>query len=364
LVPHFAGSAGSGATLINIAPKGHQYAYSMASPISRTPIANLQDVAKVTPMANPLSHPLLKAMHVPTGATALTVRAITRQMINNACFGATDSIEIGSMRNMRRYVLADARVPIDLTLHLFMSSTNSESWADSGLRDMISFLSFNVNKNYLYTETLLVHLSIQRKVDVIFLQEPPWRTIRHAPSASNLEGEEVVGPPLHQNWNVIYHKPDHLGNPRTMCYVHKRLIKFRSSYCREIIDHRDLLLLSLQVGGSEIFALNIYNDDRATAVSFLRREGLVIPCLSIMTGDFNCHSIVWDPSYNSHRAAAAHLLELTQDLELDWDPPANPGPTYVPHVKTLNHMVIDLIFLVCSISSEVGQSWQSAQICH
>jgi endonuclease/exonuclease/phosphatase family metal-dependent hydrolase len=212
-----------------------------------------------------------------------------------------------------------------------------------------------VNKNYLYTETLLIHLSIQRKVDVIFLQEPPWRTIRHTPSATNLEGEEVIGPPLHRDWNVIYCKPDQSGNPRTMCYVHKRLVKFRPSYCREIINHRDLLLLSLQVGGSEIFALNVYNDNRATAVSFLKREGLIIPRLSIMAGDFNCHSMVWDPSYDSHGVAAARLLELVQDLELDWDPPANPGPTHIPHVEMLNHMVIDLVFTPPGVAIELPQ---------
>jgi endonuclease/exonuclease/phosphatase family metal-dependent hydrolase len=186
-----------------------------------------------------------------------------------------------------------------------MSSTNYENGADNGLRDTISFFSFNANKNYLYTETLLVHLSLQKRVDVIFLQEPPWRTIRHTPSVKSREGKEVVRPPLHHDWSVIYCKLDQLGNPRTMCYVHKRLVKFRPSYCREVINHRDLLLLSLQVGGHEIFALNIYNDDRATAVSFLRKEGLMIPHLSIMTGDFNCHSMVWDSSYASHGAAAA-----------------------------------------------------------
>jgi hypothetical protein len=109
------------------------------------------------------------------------------------------------------------------------------------------------------------------------------------------------------------------------------------------------------VGGSEIFALNIYNDDRATAVSFLRREGLVIPCLSIMTGDFNCHSMVWNPSYNSHGVVAAQLLELTQDLELDWDPPVNPGPTHIPHVETLNHTVIDLIFTPPGMANKLPQ---------
>jgi hypothetical protein len=236
-----------------------------------------------------------------------------------------------------------------------MSSTNYENRADDGLRDMISFFSFNINKNYLYTETLLVHLSLQKKVDVIFLQEPPWRTIRQAPSVQSKEGKEVIGPPLHRDWNMIYRKPDQSGNPRTMCYVHKRLVKFRPSYQREVIDHRDLLLLLLQVGGSEIFALNVYNDNRATTVSFLKREGLVIPCLSIMTGNFNCHSMVWDASYNFHGAAAAWLLKLTQDLELDWDPPVNPGPTHVPHVEGLNHMVIDLIFTPPGIANELPQ---------
>jgi hypothetical protein len=353
LVPHFAGSVGGGAIPINTALKGLQYAHDVANPTTRTPTANLQDAAEVTPTASPLSHPLLKGMRAPTGATALVVRAITKQMISTARSGATDSIEIGLTWNMRRYVLTDAKVPIGLTSHLFMSSTNSENWADSGLRDTVSFLSFNVNRNYLYTETLLVHLSIQKKVDIIFLQEPPWRTIRHTPSVTNLEGEEVIGPPLHRDWNVIYHKPDQSGNPRTICYVHKRLVKLRPSYRREIINHRDLLLLSLQVGGSEIFALNVYNDNRVTAVSFLKREGLIIPRLAIMTGDFNCHSMVWDLSYDSHGAVAACLLELVQDLELDWDPPANPGPTHVPHVETLNHTVIDLVFTPPGVATEL-----------
>jgi hypothetical protein len=194
------------------------------------PTANLQDAAEVTPMASHLSHLPLRAKLALTGVTALIARVIMRQMTNTAHSGTTDSIEIGLMLNMRRYIFADAKVLIDLTSHLFMSSTNYENGADNGLKDIVSFFLFNVNKNYLYTETLLVHLSLQKKVDVLFLQEPPWRTVRHAPSAKSKEGKEVVGPLLHYDWNVIYHKLDQSGNPRTMCYMHKRLVKFRPSY--------------------------------------------------------------------------------------------------------------------------------------
>jgi hypothetical protein len=157
----------------------------------------LQDAAKVTPLASLLFLLPLRVNHALTGCTAPTARVITGLMTNTAPSGITNSIMIGLMLNMKRYILADTKVLIKLTLHLFMSSTNYKNRVDNGLRDMISFLSFNVNKNYLYTETLLVHLSLQKKVDVIFLQEPLWRTVRHAPSAKSKEGKEVIGLPLH-----------------------------------------------------------------------------------------------------------------------------------------------------------------------
>jgi hypothetical protein len=153
LESHFAGNAGNGTTLTNTAPRGHLYTPGVVNPILGMPITNLQAAAKETPMASHLSHLLLRGKLAPTECTAPTVRAIMRQMTNAAPSGKTDSIVIGSMWNMKRYALADTKVLIDLISHPFMSSINNENWADSGLRDMISFFSFNANKNYLYTET-------------------------------------------------------------------------------------------------------------------------------------------------------------------------------------------------------------------
>jgi hypothetical protein len=144
---------------------------------------NLQNAAEATPLVSLLFLSSLRVNLALTGCTALIVRAIMGQMTNTAPSGIIGSIEIGLRLNMRRYAITDMRVLISLTLHLFMSSTNYENGADKGLKDMISIFSFNVNKNYLYTETLLVHLSLQKKVDIILLQEPPWRTIRHTLSA-------------------------------------------------------------------------------------------------------------------------------------------------------------------------------------
>jgi hypothetical protein len=98
------------------------------------PTANLQNAAKVTPMASHLSHPPLRAKPALIGVTALTVRAIMRQTINDAHSGATNSIVIRLMLNMKRYALTDAKVLIDLISHLLMSSTNYENGADNRLK--------------------------------------------------------------------------------------------------------------------------------------------------------------------------------------------------------------------------------------
>jgi hypothetical protein len=168
----------------------------------------------------------------------------------------------------------------------------------------------------------------------------------------NKEGEEVIGPPLHHDWSVIYCKLDQSGNPRTMCYVHKRLVKFRPSYRREVIDHRDFLLLSLQVEGSEIFALNVYNDDRAIAVSFLKREGLVIPHLSIMESisfrDEPCNTLdsLWNALHSTYNMASGCECEMESLNE--W--PAFPEREWLDFIS--NEVCIALT--VCAKSSAPG----------
>jgi hypothetical protein len=89
LEPHFVGSAGSGVTLTNTAPKRHLYAPGAANPISGMPIVNLQAAAEETLTASHLSHPLLRVKLAPTGCTAPIARAITWRMTNAAPSGET-----------------------------------------------------------------------------------------------------------------------------------------------------------------------------------------------------------------------------------------------------------------------------------
>jgi hypothetical protein len=73
----------------------------------------------------------------------------------------------------------------------------------------------NVNRNYGYMDTLLA--SLYNQYDLLFIQEPPWRCIRSAPSSASCEGEDVIGPPISPNWGVI-HRPS--GYRFLTCHRH------------------------------------------------------------------------------------------------------------------------------------------------
>ena len=86
----------------------------------------------------------------------------------------------------------------------------------------ICVLTFNIAKHYMHLDVLLE--TLKDDFDVLFIQEPPWQLLRHAPSAQSLEGERVVGAPMHPNWTVMIRTPeDDDHRPRVISYVSKRL---------------------------------------------------------------------------------------------------------------------------------------------
>src|SRR5262249_27103986 len=121
------------------------------------------------------------------------------------------------------------------------------------------------NKNYLHVETLLE--TVKDEVDILFIQEPPWRLIRRTVSSSNTEGDPVIGAPLHPDWvSMVRSVSDTESPPRVMAFVHNRLRKLRPSFCRDIFDHRDIMVLSLFPPSGAVHLMNVYSDDDATAI--------------------------------------------------------------------------------------------------
>ena len=216
----------------------------------------------------------------------------------------------------------------------------------------IRVLSFNVARNFLLVDSLL-NICVN-EYDIIFLQEPAWQVIRMAPSTVSREGDDVIGAPRHPMWTMMVRPPNPGVTPRVMAYVSTRLVAMRPATRRDLIDHRDLLLVSLFGRGRTFNFLNVYNDADDTALDFLelgqadsagRNTRLRNLSLTYMGGDFNCHSSAWDPAVLHHRASAISLLETAAIMGLDLTSFEDPGPTFISHNPDLRPSVIDLIFV-------------------
>ena len=124
--------------------------------------------------------------------------------------------------------------------------------------------------------------------DILFIQEPLWNFIRFAPSTTTSGGDEVVGAPIHPDWTQVVQFPQSSEQiPRVMCFIHSRLSRLCFALRRDIVDHRNIQLLSFFNRGQCQFLMKIYSDDLHTAVDFLSNGAPNIPHLLYMGGDFN-----------------------------------------------------------------------------
>ena len=121
---------------------------------------------------------------------------------------------------------------------LMSSSAQRRTLSGSGLR----VITFNIAKSYFDLDTLLE--DFKDDFNVLFIQEPPWQTIRHATSTLDAEGAPVVGAPRHPQWNCMVRQPEPGSRPRVMTYVSKRLDQLRPAYRRDLIDDRDVMVIS------------------------------------------------------------------------------------------------------------------------
>jgi hypothetical protein len=61
--------------------------------------------------------------------------------------------------------------------------------------------------------------------DVLFLQEPPWATVRYTTSLTEKDGVPVKGPLIHPDWISLYPKGFDLAadRPHVLAYVNRAI---------------------------------------------------------------------------------------------------------------------------------------------
>ena len=151
--------------------------------------------------------------------------------------------------------------------------------------DNIKIFSQNVWKNLLIVNTIL---ETQSQFNIIFIQEPPWSITHIISSVSNCKGEILVEMTYYPSWlsfaRTYSNQPD---APRVLVYINIHLSSLRFSLQNNIINHKDILLISFINNYICSFIINFYSDFSYSALKYLKDTEVNINNLLIITGDFN-----------------------------------------------------------------------------
>ena len=107
------------------------------------------------------------------------------------------------------------------------------------------------------------------------------------------EGESLVDITNHPNWLTFSRSSEIESDyPRVVIYINIRLLPLCFSLRKDIINHKDILLILFFNNNNIFWLINVYSDSFHTALKYLKDTEVCIQNLLIMTGDFNiCDSL-------------------------------------------------------------------------
>ena len=203
----------------------------------------------------------------------------------------------------------------------------------------------NVRKNSLLINTIP---EVNSSFDIIFIQEPSWSTIHSIPSSSNCEEDTLIGMVSHPNWlTFIRSNTTETDYPRIITYINIRLSSFHFSFCKDIIDHRDILLTSFFNNGELFWLMNVYSDSSYSTLKYLKDTEVNLHNLLIMMGNFNIKDSLWDSFFPHHLSISDDLTILADSLDLFLSIPTNQVPTRYTDNANESNLTIDLMFIQC-----------------
>jgi len=215
----------------------------------------------------------------------------------------------------------------------------------------LKVFSQNVWKNSLIVNTIL---ETQSQFNIIFIQEPPWSEICKIPSSLDCKGETLIETTHHHNWLLFARIPsERSDSPRVIAYINIRLSSFRFLLCKDIINHRDIILISFLNNHVCYYIINVYSASSHSALKYLKNTEVNIDNVLLMTGDFNIRDSLWDLSIPHHSSISDDLIIIADSFNLALPMPINLCPTRYSDTAGEANSVIDLMFL-CYRSRELN----------
>jgi len=102
------------------------------------------------------------------------------------------------------------------------------------------------------------------------------------------KGKIIVGTLNHHLWTIFSR---HLVNsnkyPRVITYVNVQLVQLYFSFGKNIVNHKDLNIISFFNNSIIFFIINIYFDEQKSALKYLKDIEVNLNNVLIFTGDFN-----------------------------------------------------------------------------
>ena len=168
----------------------------------------------------------------------------------------------------------------------------------------------------------------------------------------NCEEDPLIGSVHHSNWITFTRSPlANKDSPRVISYINIRLLSFYFLLCKDIINHRDINLISFSNNNICYYILNIYSDSSHT-LKYLKDTEVNIDNVILMTEDFNIRDSLWNPTFLFHSSISDNLIIIADSFDLALSMPTNPGPTRYSDTARESNSVIDLMFL-CNRLSEL-----------
>jgi len=206
----------------------------------------------------------------------------------------------------------------------------------------LKILLQNVHKNSLIVNTLL---ETYNQFDIILIQEPPWSEICKIPSSIDCKGEPLIGTNHHPNWISFARFPsERSDSPRVITYINIHLSLLQFLLRNDIINHRDISLISFFNNNICYYIMNVYYDSSHSALKYLKDTEVNIDNVLLMTGNFNIRNNLWDSFFPFHSLISDDLIIIADSFNLALSTLTNPSPTRYSDMAEESNLVINLMF--------------------